>query len=91
MKSFLFSLDMLKKMNLKDKKKAILCSAGDGPIFGQGYDLCIRDKCHEDKPKDQNYANFPESYNSKEKYKMKDPKIWTEFCGAPKGCSFKIL
>ena len=89
--SFLLSLDMMKKMEIVDKTKAILCSTGDGPIFGQGYDICIRDQCNLLNEANPSYANFPESYNHSSKYKPKVPKTWKEFCGASKGCSFRVL
>ena len=89
--SFLLSLDMMKKMEIVDRKKAILCSTGDGPIFGQGYDICIRDQCNLQNEANPCYANFPESYNHSSKYKMKVQKTWSEFCGAVNGCKFRVL
>jgi hypothetical protein len=51
---------------LQDHEKyAILNHKDYGPIFGGGNDLAIGNKCNLDK---SSYANFPTSYNYKEKY-----------------------
>ena len=33
-------------MKKKDSDRAIECDPGNGPIFGYGCDICIRDNCN---------------------------------------------
>ena len=44
--SFLLSIDLKQKMSLVDNTKAIYCDPNRGPIFGQGNDISIADKCN---------------------------------------------
>jgi len=44
--SFLLSINMKQKMSLVDSKTAIYCDPNYGPVFGEGKDVCIVDRCH---------------------------------------------
>lgn len=90
--SFLLSLDMGEKMDLIDKVRAISIASESGPVFGHGYDLCVRDECHLDKPSAElSFARFPWSYNNKKnKYKKDKQEVWEKFSGASKDSYFKI-
>ena len=44
--SFLLSIDLKQKMSLVDNTKAIYCDPNQGPIFGEGKDISIVDKCN---------------------------------------------
>ena len=56
-RGFLLSLDMRKKMELKNKEFAIMNSQEEGPIFGE--DIRIKDYCNSDH---KSYAKFPTDY-----------------------------
>ena len=43
----------------------IYCNKDCGPIFGNGHDLCLTDKCNVNNC----YSNFPDTYMSRRKYK----------------------
>jgi len=43
--SFLLSIDMKQKMTLVNSKTAIYCDPKFGPVFGEGKDVCINDRC----------------------------------------------
>ena len=64
---------MMEKMALLEKENAIMVTNNDGPIFGGGYDLCIRDKCNL-KKSNKSFAKFPWSYVRKLKTKRNDQK-----------------
>ena len=53
-------MDLKQKMNLINAHKAIACSKDYGPIFGDGRDILINDKCDK---YNNSYAYFPQSYN----------------------------
>ena len=74
-------------MSLKQHEKAIYCHNENGPCFGGGCDIYIANKCDTNK---ESYADFPTSYNSKNNYKICQ-ESYTNFCGAPEGCSFKVM
>lgn len=57
----------MEKMRLQEEEKAIVSAEGDGPIFGAGYDLCIRDRCNLEGEEFKSYARFPWSYNNDRK------------------------
>ena len=80
----------MEKMALLEKENAIMVTNNDGPIFGGGYDLCIRDKCNL-KKSNKSFAKFPWSYVRKLKTKRNDQKEWTKFSGAKLGCDFTVV
>jgi hypothetical protein len=87
--SFLLSINMREKMELVDEQRAIFCSKGDGPVFGEGYDLCIRDPAN--KQKEASYARFPWSYNNLENQYEKDQEaVRVRFCGSP-DAKFQVI
>ena len=71
------SLDMMERMDLVEKNKAIRCYPKVGPTFGEGYDLGIGDKCNQKFGKKLiTYARFPWSYNRKKNsYKRDDREV----------------
>ncbi len=82
-KTFLFSFNLKRKFNLKNRDLAILCSCEMGPVFGGGSDLEIVDKCNENINK---YSDFGFSFDSEnvskeafygaENYLVKDYEVY---------------
>jgi hypothetical protein len=65
LKAFLFSLknahNLSAKFPIHDATKAIYCIADYGPIFGEGSDFYITDKCNEES---NNWTTFPYTYSA---------------------------
>ena len=51
-----------KFMKKKNNNRAIRCNPYCGPIFGNGYDICIRDDCNRDEKGWTCYGNSASSY-----------------------------
>ena len=84
-------LAMPVKKVYNDKTKAICCSKDDGPIFGNGYDLAISNKCNErQKPDLSSYAYLPWSYGDSDKYEL-NHKMSDAFSGNKNGYCFSVL
>jgi hypothetical protein len=58
-----------------------------GPVFGNGFDLYIANKCNQNS---DSGANFPSSYNRGSKYQY-NQQSWTLFSGATNGYKFKVV
>lgn len=75
-------------MVAQNQKYLMWCRANSGPIFGDGHDLYISDKCNKNR---ESFARFPHTYNleGEELYK-KDQYAIKAFSGADKEGKFKV-
>jgi len=68
--AFLFSLTYhTKHKQIKNNEFALFLSKNYGPVFGKGYDLCVKDDCNK---KANNYSRLGNSYNSPAEMELED-------------------
>ena len=65
--SFIFSLDNKKKYKCINSSKSICCNANDGPCFGYGCDIGIRDNFLSH---NKNFNSTPSTYKTSKKYEL---------------------
>ena len=89
MNSFLLQMDLHQKMVPVDDNKLIECKPTSGPTFGGGYDIYLSDYCNSNA---DSMTYFPTTYNleGQGKYTRKQDSL-TAFCGAKKGCKFRVI
>jgi len=81
-RSFIFSVDMKKKLKIINHEYAICLSPNSGPIFGGGSDLEIVDNCNTNFNKfyrvgySYEYTDTPESFFGAKKYLIKDYEVY---------------
>ena len=83
--SFMFSCDLKEKFPLQDKNQSILCRSNNGPCFGGGCDLGLRDGSGNN----NGYVYFPHSYSGNGRENNQE--TWTALIGNPYGCEFTAL
>ncbi len=68
--AFLFSLTYhTKHKQMKNNEFALYLTENYGPVFGKGYDLCVKDECNK---KFKNYSKLGNSYLGPAEMEMKD-------------------
>jgi hypothetical protein len=87
-RAFLLSFDQQEKYVPQGGWCLIYCHPSYGPAFG-GFDLGIAGGCNANS---YSHAYFPSTYNREGSSKIKNSQqSYTDFCGAPSGCSFRVL
>jgi hypothetical protein len=79
--SFLFSLTNMNVLKNTNKEKAIYRNQWYGPVFGDGYDLCIVDLSNKN---DSCSANIGSAYKDNEQYPYDKLESWRKFTGGDK-------
>ena len=67
--AFIFSIDKRKKYKTTNPDRSICCNANDGPCFGYGCDIGIRDNFLTN---EKNFNSTPSTYKTTKKYELND-------------------
>ena len=67
--AFIFSIDKRKRYKTTNPDRSICCNVNDGPCFGYGCDIGIRDNFLSN---DKNFNSTPSTYKTTKKYELND-------------------